>query len=337
MRNIDINDKAVAFPLLMDKHGRKISYLRFSLTNVCNLRCKYCMPEKGLPVLKNNEILHLDEINRLVDIFAKSGIKKIRLTGGEPFVHKNIIEIIEHISGNKSIDGLFVTTNGVDITAILESIGDKLSGVNLSLDSVNRQRFIDITKRDRLGSVLESIDTIQKVEIPLKINTVLLSDTSNTEILDILTYVKTNDLNLRFIEEMPFNGSRTNFHSIWNFNKLIEVVSSKFEISKVSDEHGTNTKTIYIDTFNKPISFIPAFTRTFCGDCTRVRVTSDGYLKNCLYGKKDLDLKQVLRTEQDDRIVACQINKAISGKLKDGFASETDAGKSKVSMSMIGG
>lgn len=337
MRNIDINDKAVAFPLLMDKHGRKISYLRFSLTNVCNLRCKYCMPEKGLPVLKDNEILHLDEINRLVDIFAKSGIKKIRLTGGEPFVHKNIIEIIEHISVNKSIDGLFVTTNGVDITGILESIGNKLSGVNLSLDSVNRQRFIDITKRDRLGSVLESIDTIQKAEIPLKINTVLLSDTSNTEILDILTYVKTKDLNLRFIEEMPFNGSRTNFNSIWNFNKLIKVVSSKFEISKVSDENGTNTKTIYIDTFNKPISFIPAFTRTFCGDCTRVRVTSDGYLKNCLYGKKDLDLKQVLRTEQDDRIVAWQINRAISGKLKDGFASETDAGKSKVSMSMIGG
>jgi len=325
--------------ILRDKFGRNINYLRLSITDRCNLRCIYCMPNGMTQLSDKNDILSWEEIKRLVNIFVELGITKLRLTGGEPFTRKGILDFIDYTSGIRKLQGIFVTTNGIGIDKFIPQLKkSKLTGINLSVDSLDRYRFLKIAQSDSVDKLKATINGLINFEIPFKINTVLNKFTTKDDILEISNIAKNNKINIRFIEEMPFDGIKNQVENQWQYDRFIELIKSEFQIIGVESKKHSTAKYFIINNFKGKIGFIRGYKRTFCSDCNRIRITSKGFFKNCLYGKNILDLKSLLRTNTDDSIIKQEIIKAINKKYKNGFVSQSDSfSKIRESMSLIGG
>lgn len=327
---------------LFDNHGRRICYLRLAVTDRCNLRCFYCMPEEGIKYLPKKEILTFEEIERLVTMLAQMGITKIRLTGGEPFVRADLMQLIRKIVNIDGIQEVHITTNGI-LTARhipeLKKLG--IASVNLSMDTLDRDRFKMITRRDEFGKTQETLQSLLYHEIPVKINTVVMDGKNIEDILSLVELTKDQNISVRFIEEMPFNGEGSHYSELtWTYKKILEYIRQQFpSITKVLDPENSTAYHYQIPGFKGNIGIIAAFSRTFCGTCNRIRVTAQGVLKTCLYDDGVLSVKDLMRYGSNDEEIKKYLVKAFASRPKDGFEAEHNRSHRSVSesMSTIGG
>ncbi len=324
---------------MIDKHSRRINYLRISVTDLCNLRCVYCMPPHGTKLLDREEILSFEEILTIVKHGVSLGVNKIRLTGGEPLVRKGITSLIKHITDIDGIDDVAVTTNGVfvrECAMALKTSG--LSRLNISLDTLRDDRFHDITRGGRLKDVLDGIEKILEAGFTgTKVNVVVMRGQNDDEIHDFFRYILERDIELRFIELMASGWK--NMVAEERFMPISEIMQKVEEIGElipVKQRIGGGPATIYkIKGALGSVGFISAVSKPFCNTCNRLRLTSDGRLRSCLLSGGEVDVKDILRTN---------LSKAeLAEKLTNAFIKVTTmkptihSGKSNAVMHQIGG
>lgn len=327
---------------LFDNHGRPINYLRLAVTDRCNLRCFYCMPEEGIHYLPKKELLTFEEIERLVTLMASMGISKIRLTGGEPFVRTDLMQLIRKIRQIKGIQDIHITTNGVLTAPFIPELKELgIASVNLSLDTLDRDRFKQITRRDEFDKTWEVLQLLLTAKIPVKLNAVVMDGKNIGDIIPMVELAKDHPISVRFIEEMPFNGEGNHYPKLcWTHNKIVEHIRLAVpSLQKVDDPKSSTAYHYQIPNFKGNIGVIAAFSRTFCGTCNRIRVTAQGVLKTCLYDDGVLNIKNLMREGRNDEELKQQLMKAFSNRPKDGFEAEQKRSNKKVneSMSTIGG
>jgi molybdenum cofactor biosynthesis protein A len=327
---------------LFDNHGRPINYLRLAVTDRCNLRCFYCMPEEGIKYLPKKALLTFEEIERLVTLMAGMGISKIRLTGGEPFVRTDLMSLIRRMTEIDGIHDIHLTTNGVltgEHVPELKRLG--IASVNLSMDTLDPERFKMITRRDEFDKTWNTLQLLLQHQIPVKINTVVMDGKNTDDILSLADLTKNQNVSVRFIEEMPFNGEGNHYASLtWTYKKILEHIKTKHpSIQKVQDPENSTAYHYRIPGFAGNIGIIAAFSRTFCGSCNRIRLTAQGVLKTCLYDDGVLNIRDLMRSGMTDDEIKGQLLQAFANRPKDGF--EAEAGRKahsiSESMSTIGG
>jgi len=311
--------------VLKDNHGRKINYVRLAVTDRCNLRCFYCMPENGLQWLERKELMTFEEMMNICSLLVKMGITKIRITGGEPFVRKDIMQLLSGLSRLENLEQLTITTNGV-LTAPfvpeLKKIG--IQSVNLSIDSLDRGRFFSITRRDELPNVLQTLEALLLHGIETKINAVVMEGKNTEDIISLAEFTKDMPLSVRFIEEMPFNGSEAHSPGLhWNYIRIIEKLKEKYPgLKKIPDPPYSTSYNYQVPGHQGKIGIIAAYSRSFCGTCDRIRITPVGELKTCLYDDGVLNIKDEMRKGLiDDELKTILLN-AFGHRPKDGFEAE---------------
>ncbi len=283
--------------VLHDSFGRKHDYIRISVTDKCNLRCVYCMPEEGLPFFPDESVLSCAEIIQMVKNFARMGIKKVRLTGGEPLMRSDIIEIIEGISAIAEIDDISMTTNGLALPKLAKKLYHAgLDRLNISLDTFNKKRYKEITRGGNLDRLLKGIDTANKFPFKkIKINTVVINGQNDHEIADFLRYTFDHDVNLRFIEFMPiqqdeqwakqYRGLDTIFDTCqtnhWGYDPISLDGNGPSENYKIRGAKGS-------------FGLIHPISCNFCESCNRLRITADGYIKSCLYWDDEENIRDTI-------------------------------------------
>ena len=323
---------------LKDNHGRLITYLRLAITDRCNLRCRYCRPESGVPFIPHQEILTFEELERLVHIFTSLGINKVRVTGGEPFSRRGSLSFLSRLAEVEGISQLHVTTNGVKTARHLDALQDLgLAGMNLSLDTLDRQRFWQITRRDFLAPVLETLHGALARAIPLKINSVVLADTSDDEIRRLAEFPRHYPLTLRLIERMPFSGGERS--EALGGDDLVQRLGNIFpNLSEETATLPTTARIFSIPGFQGKLGVIAGYSRLFCKTCNKLRITPPGMLKNCLYDNGALDLKVLLRGGADDQEIKAAIVASVGNRFANGHEAERYCNQEiEPSMSRIGG
>jgi molybdenum cofactor biosynthesis protein A len=311
--------------LLLDNHGRKINYLRLAVTDRCNLRCFYCMPEDGLNWLLRKELMTYEEMLQVCTLLVKMGIEKIRITGGEPFVRKDIMALLTALSKLDGLKELSVTTNGVltaSHVAELKNIG--VRSVNLSLDTLDANRFFTITRRDEFANVMETMEQLLKHDMEVKINTVVMAGKNTQDIIPLVQLTKDLPVSVRFIEEMPFNGDGHSYSGIvWDYVRIFDEIRQTFpEIQKVSDPQYSTSYNYQVPGHKGGIGIIAAYSRTFCGTCNRIRITPQGTLKNCLYDDGVLNIKDLMRLGMKDAELEETLRASFNNRQKDGWQAE---------------
>jgi molybdenum cofactor biosynthesis protein A len=329
--------------MIYDNHNRPINYLRLSVTDRCNLRCFYCMPEEGIQYLPKKELLTYEEMERLVRVMSELGVSKVRITGGEPFVRRDLMRFLWEISNLQGIEQIHITTNGVltaPLVPELKAIGIK--SVNLSIDTLDRENFKKITRRDELPKVLDCLEQLLKHNIAVKINAVVMEGKNIDDLIPLAELSKNEPIDVRFIEEMPFNGEGNHYPTlVWTHKKIMEMMRFQYpDIQKIADSPNSTSYNYQIPNYKGTIGVIAAFTRTFCGTCNRIRVTAQGVLKTCLYDEGVLDIRTLLREGADDEKLKETLLYAFRHRAKDGYEAEKNRTKLltvKESMSTIGG
>ena len=284
--------------MIVDSHNRVHNYLRISLTDNCNLRCFYCMPEDEYDFATAEQLMQVDEIEALAKIFISQGVNKIRLTGGEPLVRKDAKEIIRRLAALPVT--LTITTNGTRLHDFVELLKEtKVSSVNISLDTLQAEKFQLLTKRDQFQVVQKNIELMVTHGFHTKVNMVVMRGVNDSEINDFVEWTKNMPIHVRFIEFMPFSGNRWNSSKVFTMDEMLNVISTKFDfIPLQADKHDTAKKFMvpgHLGTF----AVISTMSAHFCGDCNRIRLTADGKIKNCLFSKDELDLLTPLRKGEE--------------------------------------
>ena len=282
---------------MKDKFGRQITYLRVSLTDKCNFRCMYCMPEGGVPLIPHNEILTIEEIGTIIDVLSTYGIKYIRLTGGEPLVRKGIFTLLDLINKNPHIEEVTLTTNGYFLKDTAKTLKEKgVNRLNISLDTLNPEKFKKIT---RIGDVQKVIKGIlaakEKGFQPIKINSVIMRGINENDVLPLIDFVNRYDLEIRFIELMPNNHINGNFQKLFISNDEVKKLIPYKMTPREKNGHGPENT--YILENGTKIGFISAITHNFCHLCNRIRLTSIGTLNPCLMSPVGVNIREALRPE----------------------------------------
>ncbi len=278
-----------------DKQGRKIDYLRISITDRCNLRCCYCMP-KGIELLEMSDILSFEEIESIVKAFSKEGITRLKITGGEPLVRLGCSELIARLKATEGIEDITITTNGILLEDKLEELkAAGVSGINISLDTLDREKYKRITGFDSLGKVLSAVDASIDSGINTKINTAVMKGINTDEISDLAELAKEKNVCVRFIEMMPI-GYGTQFKYADN-KEILSQLKVKYPSLKPDNQSHGNGPAVYYraEDFKGSIGFISAVSGKFCESCNRMRLTSTGVLKYCLCFEDGKDLRKILR------------------------------------------
>lgn len=327
--------------MLIDNHNRVINYLRLAITDRCNLRCNYCMPAEGINFAKRTDLFTIEELCQLSTLMVSQGIDKIRLTGGEPFVRKDIMELFRHLVTLEGLKEISVTTNATLIGPYideLDSLGIK--DVNLSMDAVTKETFERITRRKQFDTVYENMLRLIEKDFRLRINCIVLDGQNEQEILSLLELTKYHKVSVRFLEEMPFNGGVKEFSKIrWDYKAIYEHISSHFDGIEKLESPATSTAINYrIPGYKGSFGIIPSFSRTFCGSCNRLRISATGDVITCLYGKPRMNIRELLRQENATYKIMAEIEKAIGSRSKTGFEEQQRyEGVFKNSMTSIGG
>lgn len=326
---------------LVDSFGRRINYLRLAVTDRCNLRCQYCMPANGIDIVERKELLTYKEMYRITRVLSELGVDKVRLTGGEPFVRKDFMRFLEMLDYNDLLNEINITTNGALIRKHIDRISQfKVKSINLSLDSLNKENFAKITRRDVFEEVYETLQELLASDLKIKLNMVVQSGVNTHEIVDFVKLAEKNKLSVRFIEEMPFNGvGQKQLEEHWNFNRIYQEIDTAFEdIVKLDDGISSTSKNYTISGYKGSFGIIPAFTRTICYDCNRIRITATGLFKNCLFDDGVFNVRDFLREGASDEDLKELFIETIAKKPKDGFVAEAlREGNVSESMSTIGG
>ncbi|TPG65618.1 GTP 3',8-cyclase MoaA [Hymenobacter nivis] len=330
---------------LIDQHGRPLEYVRLAVTDRCNLRCFYCMPEQGIQYMPKNELLSYEEMLRLVGLLAGLGVRKVRLTGGEPFVRRDLVPFMERLAALPGIDDLSLTTNGV-LTAphvpALARMGVK--AVNLSLDTLDRERFFQITRRDELPRVMETFHALLAAGIQVKINAVVMDGRNIDDLVPLADLSRELPVDVRFIEEMPFNGGShvaTPASLPWHHGRIRQHLENHFgALAPVATGAGATASEYRIAGHRGTVGIIAAYSRTFCGTCNRLRLTAEGGIKTCLYDQGVLDVRALLRGGSSDAQVVEALANAFRHRAANGFEAERQRPLHQLnfeSMATIGG
>jgi molybdenum cofactor biosynthesis protein A len=327
---------------LVDNFGRQMEYVRLAVTDRCNLRCQYCMPAQGIDIVPRQELLTFKEMYRLIRVLTELGVNKVRLTGGEPFVRKDFVGFLEMLSYNDLLEAINITTNGALISQHIDRIEKlgKVKDINLSIDSLNREKFAKITRRDAFPEVYKTLELLEKSSLNLKLNVVVQSGFNTDEIVDFVRFTKDKNLAVRFIEEMPFNGKgQREMEENWTFNRILSEIKTEFDVKDIISEKSSTSRNYAIDNHRGTIGIIPAFTRTICNNCNRIRITSIGTFKNCLFDDGVFNLRDFIRKGASNDDLKELFLSLVKEKLENGFIAEAnrkDGGASE-SMSTIGG
>lgn len=310
-------ENATVSDMLIDSFGRMHTYLRISLTERCNLRCQYCMPDEGVELTPKPELLSQNEIIRLANLFVSSGVDKIRLTGGEPTIRPDIEDICVRLTRIKGLKTLAMTTNGLTLAKKLPNFKEAgLNSLNISLDTLVPAKFEFLTRRKGHAKVLESIETAISLGYnPVKVNCVVMRGLNDDEICDFVEMTREKPINVRFIEFMPFDGN------VWNVKKLVSYAEMRDTIVKhykglqrLQDHSSDTAKNFKIDGFVGTVSFITSMTQHFCGGCNRLRLLADGNFKVCLFGPSEVSLRDAIREGVDDQGLQEIIGEAVKKK-----------------------
>ncbi|MAG20861.1 MAG: GTP 3',8-cyclase MoaA [Candidatus Marinimicrobia bacterium] len=325
---------------LIDQFGRVFNYLRIAVNEKCNLRCIYCMPEEGIDFRPEKKLLTAEEILRVVKISADLGVRKIRFTGGEPLLRSDMVRIVEKTVEIPGINDVCITTSGLLLRKMASQLSDAgLTSVNISLDTLDAAKFREITRRDGLAQVMEGLETALKLPFnSVKINTVFMRGLNHDELKNFVEITEKYPVAVRFIELMPFDA-----HQIWKTGKfygaerIVEELKQLFpELKKVKGS-ATEHHVFRVSGFKGNVAVIPAYSRTLCGNCNRVRLTADGKLRNCLYSDNEFSLRDMMRNGTSDEAMAHLMKKAMWLKPEDGWVAQRQGDHGRESMTQIGG
>ena len=286
-------------------------------------------------------MLSLEEMIQLIGVFETLGIDKIRITGGEPFMRKNILHFFEHLAQSETIKNWYITTNGVLIHQHIPKLKEMgISGVNLSLDTLQADRFLKLTKRDDFNKVWTAFESLMDHDIPVKINAVIQKGINDDELVAMANLAAKYPIEVRFIEFMPFNGGKFNKADFISENAMIQTLKQNFDLSFIKRGFGDTSQQFFAPEFKGTVGTIAAYTRNFCGSCNRLRIDAKGQLRNCLYGQSKDTIKDLLRSGASNQNIAKAILNEVHLKPKDGFEAEKLSSSKEInheSMSTIGG
>jgi cyclic pyranopterin phosphate synthase len=328
---------------LVDRFGRVHRDLRISLTDRCSLRCTYCMPEQGVPWLAKTTLLSTDELLRLAGVAVSLGITEVRLTGGEPLLRRDLVEVVAGISSLEGAEGpveVSMTTNALGLDTMARPLVEAgLTRVNVSLDTLNRETFIRMARRDRLDDTLAGIRAAADAGLaPLKLNTVLLRDVNDVEAVELLGFALQHDYDLRFIEQMPLDAGHTwHRESMVTGQEVLARLRTAYELEPVEQRGSAPAELFLVDGGPATVGVIASITSPFCGTCDRVRLTADGQLRNCLFASAETDLRTPLRDGADDEQLADLFRASIGAKLPGHGINEPGFLQPPRNMSAIGG
>ncbi|KAM3594672.1 uncharacterized protein V6R79_011945 [Siganus canaliculatus] len=315
-----IEDNILPFSaFLTDTFGRKHSYLRISLTEKCNLRCQYCMPEEGVKLTPRNQLLSTSEVLTLARLFVQEGVEKIRLTGGEPLIRPDVLDIISELRKLEGLKTIAVTTNGMNLAKLLPKLKDAgLDLINISLDSLVPAKFEFIVRRKGFHKVMEGIDkAIEMGYNPVKVNCVVMRGLNEDELLDFVALTEKKPLEVRFIEYMPFDGNKWNFKKMVSYQEMLDHIRQQWPNLETHQTGQTDTAKMFkVPGFKGQVGFITSMSDHFCGSCNRLRITADGNLKVCLFGNSEVSLRDVLRSGASEDELLQVIGAAVGRKKK---------------------
>ena len=328
--------------MLIDNHGRNINYLRLAVTDRCNLRCNYCMPAEGINFAKKEELLSTDELKLVATSLVDMGIDKIRLTGGEPFVRKDLMELLYFLSNLKDLKEISITTNATLIGPHIDELKQLgIQNINISMDAIERDTFERITRRKTYDQVLDNLYRLITEGFNVRINFVVLDGQNEQDIIPLIETMKDHNVGVRFLEEMPFNGGARSFGSIrWDYRRILEHIAEHYPNYQKLESPASSTSINYqIEGYQSIFGIIPSFSRTFCGSCNRLRITAKGDVITCLYGKPKMNLRELIRKNGAMDNLQMAIENTISNRAKTGFEAqaEHEAKVFESSMTSIGG
>ena len=333
----------VATPLV-DSYGRYIEDLRISVTDRCNFRCQYCMPAEGLPWLPNDQVLADDEIFRLARVFVRNGIREIRLTGGEPTVRPSLPNIVRQLGSlrDEGLQSLSITTNGVLLDKLAGKLAEAgLTRINVSLDTLVREKFHRITRRDCLDRVLKGLEVLEQYPTiqPIKVNAVAMKDFTEEEILDFARLARSKPYVVRFIEYMPLDADGNwQRDQVLTGREIYDVMNAWKPLVPVETERSSTSRRYRFADGVGEVGFINPVSEPFCSTCNRVRLTADGQIRTCLFSIDEWDLKRPLRDGASDEEIAAIMHRAVSHKeLKHKINEGPAFQRASRSMSQIGG
>ncbi|WP_289062398.1 GTP 3',8-cyclase MoaA [Zobellia russellii] len=327
--------------MLVDNHNRTINYVRLAVTDRCNLRCNYCMPAEGINFAKNDKLFTIDELSRLSEILVSQGVDKIRITGGEPFVRKDLMVLMRHMAQLEGLNDISITTNATLIGPYIDELKELgIKNINVSMDAINRETFEKITRRNQYDTVHNNIIRLITEGFNVRINFIALDGQNTEDILPMLELTKHYDVSVRFLEEMPFNGGSKTFESIaWDYKRILGYIKEAHPDYYELESPKTSTSINYkIPGFKGTFGVIPSFSRTFCGTCNRLRISATGDVITCLYAQPSMNLRAILRGKDSEEKIKESILKAIGSRSKTGFeAQQKYKGVFSNSMTSIGG
>ncbi|WP_248722665.1 GTP 3',8-cyclase MoaA [Seonamhaeicola sp. ML3] len=301
--------------ILQDKFGREHTYLRISLTERCNLRCSYCMPEEGVQLSPKSHIMTYEEVYEIAKTFVDNGVTKIRLTGGEPFVRKDIPVVLEKLA-SLPVE-LSITSNAVIIDRFIEVLkANGIKKINVSLDSLDKDKFTLITRRNQFEKVYNNILLLVKEGFTVKVNAVLMKDFNEDEIIDFIELTKDLPVSIRFIEFMPFDGNKWDLSKMVSYKEIMKKVNHHFPkdtVERLQDAPNDTAKNYRIKGYKGSFAIISSVTNPFCDSCNRLRLTANGQIKNCLFSSSESDLLTTLRQGGSIEPI---IAKAVQSKFK---------------------
>ena len=299
--------------MILDSFGRNHNYLRISLTDNCNLRCFYCMPEEEYEFTPASRLMQPDEIESISKIFVAQGVNKIRLTGGEPLVRKDAGKII--LSLSKLPVKLTLTTNGTRVHEFIALLKEaNIQTLNISLDTLQSDRFMLLTRRDQFKLVYDNIQLLIRNGFQVKVNVVVMKGMNDGEINDFIEWTKDTPIQIRFIEFMPFSGNRWTSNKVFTWQEILDLVQTKYPIVRLDDEIHDTAKKYTVPGHAGSFAVISTMTSPFCSGCNRMRLTADGKMKNCLFSKEETDLLTAFRKGED---ILPLIQKSIASKAKE--------------------
>uniref|UniRef100_A0AAX7UQB0 Molybdenum cofactor biosynthesis protein 1 n=1 Tax=Astatotilapia calliptera TaxID=8154 RepID=A0AAX7UQB0_ASTCA len=304
---------------LTDNFGRRHNYLRISLTEKCNFRCQYCMPEEGVKLTPRGQLLSTSEVLTLARLFVQEGVDKIRLTGGEPLIRPDVLHIITELRKLEGLKTIAMTTNGMNLARLLPNLKDAgLDLINISLDSLVPAKFEFIVRRKGFHKVMEGVEkAIELGYSPVKINCVVMRGLNEDELLDFAALTEKKPLEVRFIEYMPFDGNKWNFKKMVSYQEMLDRIRQKWpDLEKLQAGQTDTAKTFKVPGFKGQLGFITSMSDHFCRSCNRLRITADGNLKVCLFGNSEVSLRDVLRSGASDEELLQIIGAAVGRKKK---------------------
>lgn len=328
---------------LVDRFGRTHRDLRISLTDLCSLRCTYCMPAEGVPWLQRSSMLTTDELERVARVAAELGVTEIRLTGGEPLLRPDVVDVVRRLARLRGVAGpldISMTTNGIRLPKLVdELVAAGLQRVNISLDTLDRERFHSLTRRDHLDEVIAGIRAARDAGLaPVKLNAVAMRGVNDDEIVDLVRFAHDEGVQMRFIEQMPLDpGHVWKRSEMVSGEEILDRLRGEFEISPVADRGASPAQLWRIDGTATTVGVIASVTAPFCGSCDRVRLTADGQLRNCLFARTESDLFALLRGGCSDDEIADMLRLCITGKRAGHGIGDPDFVQPDRPMSAIGG